>query len=47
MIAVQREIVGEQGSNLFLFTTPHRLREKSPLADVWVTGKGARSALLS
>ena len=25
MIAVQREIVGEQGSNLFLFTTPKRL----------------------
>ena len=42
MIAVQREIVGEQGSNLFLFTTPKRLAEKSPLADVWVTGKGAR-----
>ena len=41
MIAVQKEIVGEQGSNLFLFTTPKRLAEKSPLADVWVTGKGA------
>ncbi len=25
MIAVQKEIVGEQGSNLFLFTTPTRL----------------------
>ena len=25
MIAVQKEIVGEQGSNLFLFTTPNRL----------------------
>ena len=41
MIAVQKEIVGEQGSNLFLFTTPNRLAEKSPFADVWVTGKGA------
>ena len=47
MIAVQREIVGEQGSNLFLFTTPKRLREKSPLADVWVSGKGAVTALVS
>src|SRR6516162_666134 len=47
MLAVQREIVGEQGSNLFLFTTPKRLSEKSPLADVWVTGKGAVTALLS
>ena len=47
MLAVQREIVGEQGSNLFLFTTPKRLAEKSPLADVWVTGKGAQTALLS
>ena len=47
MIAVQREIVGEQGSNLFLFTTPSRIAEKSPLADVWVTGKGAPAALLS
>ena len=46
MIAVQKEIVGEQGSNLFLFTTPKRLAEKSPLADVWVTGKGAPAALL-
>jgi hypothetical protein len=46
MIAVQKEIVGEQGSNLFLFTTPTRLAEKSPLADVWVTGKGAPAALL-
>ncbi len=47
MIAVQKEIVGEQGSNLFLFTTPSRIAEKSPLADVWVTGKGAPAALLS
>jgi hypothetical protein len=47
MLAVQREIVGEQGSNLFLFTTPKRLKEKSPLADVWVTGKGAVTGLLS
>jgi hypothetical protein len=31
MIAVQKEIVGEQGSNLFLFTTPTRIAEKSPL----------------
>jgi len=46
MLAVQREIVGAQGSNLFLFTTPKRLSEKSPLADVWVTGKGAVTALL-
>jgi hypothetical protein len=46
MIAVQKKIVGEQGSNLFLFTTPTRLAEKSPLADVWVTGKGAPAALL-
>ena len=47
MLAVQREIVGEQGSNLFLFTTPKRLADKSPLADVWVTGKGAVTALVS
>jgi hypothetical protein len=46
MLAVQREIVGEQGSNLFLFTTPELLREKSPLADVWVSGKGAVTALV-
>jgi hypothetical protein len=46
MIAVQREIVGEQGSNLFLFTTPERLKDKSPLADVWVSGKGETIALL-
>jgi hypothetical protein len=46
MLAAQREIVGEQGSNLFLFTTPKALREKSPLADVWVTGKGAVTGLL-
>ncbi len=47
MIAVQKEIVGEQGSNLFLFTTPSRLAEKSPFAEVWITGKGAQAALLS
>ena len=47
MLAAQRDIVGKQGSNLFLFTTPKRLAEKSPLADVWVTGKGAVTALLS
>jgi hypothetical protein len=47
MLAVQKEIVGEQGSNLFLFTTPKRLSEKSPLADVWITGKGTETALLS
>lgn len=47
MIAVQREIVGEQGSNLFLFTTPKRLAETSPLAEAWVSGKGAQTALLS
>ena len=47
MLAAQRDIVGKQGSNLFLFTTPKHLAEKSPLADVWVTGKGAQTALLS
>jgi len=47
MIAVQREIVGEHGSNLFLFTTPKRLQEKSPFADVWVSGKGETVALLA
>jgi Replication-relaxation len=46
MIAVQREIVGDQGSNLFLFSTPKRLQEKSPLADVWVSGKGETVSLL-
>ena len=46
MIAVQKEIVGEQGSNLFLFTTPERLVAKSPLADVWVSGKGEQVALI-
>lgn len=46
MIAVQKEIVGEQGSNLFLFTTPKRLQEKSPLADVWLSGKGETVALI-
>ncbi len=46
MIAVQREIVGEQGSNLFLFTTPEPLKEKSPFADVWVSGKSETLKLL-
>ena len=31
MIAVQKEIVGEQGSNLFLFTTPKRLAKSRRL----------------
>jgi Replication-relaxation len=47
MIAVQKEIVGQAGSNLFLFTTPKRLQEKSPLADVWVSGKGQIVSLLA
>jgi hypothetical protein len=46
LIAVQKKIVGEQGSNLFLFTTPRRLAEKSALSDVWVTGKGGVTGLL-
>jgi hypothetical protein len=45
MIAAQRQIVGAAGSNLFLFTTPQRLTAKSPLADVWVSGKGEPVAL--
>jgi hypothetical protein len=45
MIAAQKEVVGPSGSNLFLFTTPERLAAKTPLADVWVSGKGEAVAL--
>jgi hypothetical protein len=45
MIAAQKEIVGPGGSALFLFTTPDRLATKSPLADVWVSGKDQPVAL--
>jgi hypothetical protein len=47
MLAVQREIVGEQGSNLFLFTTPKRLQSHSPLGPVWTSGKGEMTGLLT
>jgi hypothetical protein len=40
MIAAQQEIVGAKGSSVFLFTTPERLAAKSPLAGVWISGKG-------
>lgn len=40
MIAAQKEIVGQSGLNLFLFTTPQLLKEKSPLGDAWISGKG-------
>jgi hypothetical protein len=46
MIAAQKEIVGAAGLNLFAFTTPKRLAEKSPLADVWISGKGETVSLL-
>ena len=47
MMAAQREIVGPTGSNLFLFTTPDRLAGRSPLADIWTTGRGATVTLLA
>ena len=40
MITAQKEIVGPAGLNLFLFTTPQLLKEKSPLGDAWISGKG-------
>ena len=46
MLDVQREIVGSQGSNLFLFTTLDRLMAQSPLDTVWISGKGETVALL-
>jgi hypothetical protein len=47
MLAVQREVVGGTGSNLFLFTTPERLNTHGPLGPAWVSGKGEAVALLS
>ena len=46
MIAAQKEIVGAAGLNLFAFTTPKRLAQKSPLADAWTSGKGETISLL-
>lgn len=40
MLAVQREVVGGTGSNLFLFTTPERLAAHGPLGPTWVSGNG-------
>jgi hypothetical protein len=47
MIAAQKEIVGAAGSNLFLFTTPERLAAQTPLARVWISGKGEEISLVA
>lgn len=47
MIKVQKEIVGEQGSRLFAFTTLDRLAACTSLTDeVWIDGKSQPAALL-
>jgi Replication-relaxation len=40
MVVAQKEIVGERGSNLFLFIDDESLRDNNPLEANWVTGKG-------
>ena len=46
MIAAQKEIVGDHGSKVFLFTTPERLAQENMLTDpVWISGKGQPTAL--
>ena len=40
MIAAQKEIAGATGLNLFAFTTPKRLAQKSALTSVWISGMG-------
>ena len=47
MIAAQKEIVGSSGLNLFLFSTPDRLSDTSPLGPVWVSGRGDVVGLIS
>lgn len=46
MMEVQREIVGAQGSNMFLFTTLERYRVHSPFDSIWLSGKGETVSLL-
>lgn len=45
MIAAQQAVVGGEGSNLFLFSTPSRIAEKGALGPAWVSGKGVEIAL--
>ena len=40
MLKVQRQVVGEHGSNVFAFTTFELLKTVGPLEAIWVTGKG-------
>lgn len=40
MLEVQRKVVGSQGSNLFLFSTPQRIAMNGALGAAWVSGKG-------
>lgn len=46
MIERQREIVGGNGSNMFLFSTPARIAASGPLGPAWISGKGETVALL-
>lgn len=39
MIDAQREITNNTADGLFLYTTPERLAERGPLADVWTSSK--------
>ena len=47
IIELQREVVGEQGSNVFLFTTPDRIREHGILGPAWISGKSVATALIT
>ena len=46
MLAEQQAIVGGEGSNLFLFSTPQRIASAGAIGPAWVSGKGQTVALL-
>ena len=46
LIALQKQVIGEPGSNLFLFTTFTQIHKQSPLTDsIWISGKGRAISL--
>lgn len=45
MIAEQQAVVGGEGTNLLLFSTPSRIAEKGALGPAWTSGKGQTVAL--
>ena len=46
MLTVQRKIIGDRATGMFVYTTPQRIAEHGAFAPIWISAQGDGQRLL-